>query len=647
MSGRGNLLSLFHKATDVSELSVSSGELGKDSGLDVEHSVSSGEYRRIARNEISKDLASAFETVNVSMGRGRGNFLQCFKVDAQDPKTEKHQTPFPSTQKIVTNITAKKVETSDESVASSNSRTGLFCPNVTQGKKGNHDFFQILQSYSHYTSNLGTPVNLVCNYIELKFEPNKGVYMYEVSFNPPVDSSHLRMKYLNEHRTKIGGTKIFDSVTLYLPILLQDNLTTLFSKSVDNTDIEIRLLFKRKESLKNCLQLYNILFDRVMKTLNYIKFDRKHFDPSQPKVIPMAKLEVWPGLVTAVDVYDGGLMLCCDVSHRLLCQKTVLDMLIEIYQHDKSSYQDKAKKFLIGNIVLTRYNNRTYKIDDICFSQNPHSKFETRTGSCTYLEYYKSHHNINIKDERQPLLISLKHARRNDTSNTDDIRFSLIPELCFLTGLHDEIRSDKKLMREISSCSSVSPNQRILALDNFIKNVNKNDEAKAILENWGLSLVRTDQSLVGRKIDAEKILFANNTVLAGPTSDFSRDVCNNVILEIIDLRNWILIHYKNDLRSAKALVNNMERCCESFGMKVCKPKIVSLELDRVDTYVDALRRNINTDTQIVVCICPTSRDDRYNAIKKICCSESPIASQVIYFNSFSMVVLCMTLVEAL
>ena len=32
--------------------------------------------------------------------------------------------------------------------------------------------------------------------------------------------------------------------------------------------------------------------------------------------------------------------------------------------------------------------------------------------------------------------------------------------------------------------------------------------------------------------------------------------------------------------------------------------------------------------QLVVVICPTSRDDRYSAIKKLCCVECPIPSQV-------------------
>jgi len=31
---------------------------------------------------------------------------------------------------------------------------------------------------------------------------------------------------------------------------------------------------------------------------------------------------------------------------------------------------------------------------------------------------------------------------------------------------------------------------------------------------------------------------------------------------------------------------------------------------------------------MVVCIFPTSRDDRYAAVKKLCCVDSPVPSQV-------------------
>ncbi|KAH8262836.1 hypothetical protein KR044_000811 [Drosophila immigrans] len=625
MSGRGNLLSLFKKKDEASETSAGSVDRTKDSGLDGDQSLSSAEYRRIARDNVASELSTAFQNVvNVSSGRGRGRgqFLQSFLAGGAQPLADINTTS--SSEGICSDAPLNKLETSVEKAASGHNQNiaanvktciptpGLFLPNQIYGTKGNH-------------------LNLSSNYICLNSDPSKGVYLYEVRFSPNVDSVHLRIKYLNEHKDKFGGTKTFDGSILFLPILLKEDLTTYVSKTAENSEIEIRLLFKKKESLKNCIQLYNILFDRIMRTLNFVKFDRKHFDPTQPKVIPIAKLEVWPGYVTAVDEYDGGLMLCCDVSHRLLCQKTVMEMLIEIYQHNKNYYQEQAKKYLVGSIIITRYNNRTYRIDDICFSENPQSKFETRTGSYSYIEYYKTHHNINIKDSKQPLLISVKQQRKNETADKkeDEIRYCLIPELCYLTGIHDEIRADKKLMREISTFTRVSPNQRILALEKYIKNVSDNEDTKQILANWGLSLAKSNANVVGRKLLDEQIYFAKKTVCSGPNADFTRDATSSELLEIIHMENWVLIHHKNDLRAAKSLMQHMEQCCAAFGMRINKPKILALDQDRVDSYVDALRRNITGQTQIVVCICPSSRDDRYSAIKKICCAELPVASQVI------------------
>ncbi|XP_030079059.1 protein argonaute-3 isoform X2 [Drosophila hydei] len=626
MSGRGNLLSLFHKMTETAEVSQSTQEHTNVRELYAEPSALREEYQRTAKNTTTIDLAASCNGLSISNGRGRANLLHFFKNDSYKIQNEKNKSDLSSSLEGLASQDQNKICTLKEStdlnsdinknINPSILGSEFFCPNTIYGTKG-------------------SLVNLSCNYISLRSDPMKGIYLYEVRFSPAVDSLHLRMKYLNEHNKKFGDIKAFDGTTLYLPILLQSELTTFISKSFDNKDIEIRILFKKKESLKNCKQLYNILFDRVMKTLNYVKFDRKQFDPSRPKIIPTAKLEVWPGYVTAVDEYDGGLMLCCDVSHRLLCQRTVLDMLVEIYQNNKSNYQDKAKNYFVGSVIITRYNNRTYRIDDICFSQNPCSQFETRMGSNSYMDYYKNYHNITIKDAKQPLLISLKQSKKYSFSNTGNIQFCLIPELCYLTGLHDEIRADKKLMREIATFTSVTPNQRIIALNKYLKNVSENDDARKILENWGLSLQKNNDNIVGRRIGAELIYFAKQCVSAGLSAEFSKDAVRNEMLEIVHLNNWVMIHHKNDLKAAKSFLHNMQRCCEAFGMNIRKPNIISLENDRIDIYVDALRRNISTQTQIVVCICHTSRDDRYSAIKKICCSEIPVASQVINSKTLS------------
>uniref|UniRef100_A0A1A9V619 Piwi domain-containing protein n=1 Tax=Glossina austeni TaxID=7395 RepID=A0A1A9V619_GLOAU len=462
----------------------------------------------------------------------------------------------------------------------------------------------------------GTPINLVCNYIRINSDPNKGIYVYEVRFVPNIDSKRLRRQYLNEHSVKFGGTKTFDGVILYLPILLNDELTTYVSKACDGSDIEIRILFKRKELLKDCMQFYNILFDRIMATLNYVRFDRRQFDPASSIVFPQHQLEVWPGYVTAVDEHEGGLLLCCDVSHRLLCQKTILETLLEIFRRKPKNFQETAKKALLGAAIITRYNNKTYRIDDICFEKNPLSTFTFKEGTVSFLDYYRKNYNIEIKDKNQPLLISIKKQRMPQRSQGEDIIICLIPELCYVTGLRDDIRADHKLMREIAMFTCLSPAERINALKKFYTNIDNSPESRKILSDWGLSLVQNYEKISGRQLDEERVFIDGKLVPVGPKADFSKYLVNNKLLDAIAIKNWLLIYCEKDSKAAISFCEHIRADTNSFGIIVERPQIVTINNDRIESYVNALRKNIKKETQIVVCICSTNCNDRYIAIKK-------------------------------
>lgn len=50
---------------------------------------------------------------------------------------------------------------------------------------------------------------------------------------------------------------------------------------------------------------------------------------------------------------------------------------------------------------------------------------------------------------------------------------------------------------------------------------------------------------------------------------------------------------------------------------------VALESDRTDQYTQAINRYVTPQTQLVVCMLPNNRKDRYDAIKKLCCVDRP------------------------
>jgi len=96
----------------------------------------------------------------------------------------------------------------------------------------------------------------------------------------------------------------------------------------------------------------------------------------------------------------------------------------------------------------------------------------------------------------------------------------------------------------------------------------------------------------------------------------------------VDLVRWMVIHAPRDTRLANDFVGMMRKIGPQMGIEVCVPRIAALWNDHTDSYLHVLRENINPSLQLVVIIFPTARDDRYAAVKKLCCSDMPIASQV-------------------
>ena len=67
----------------------------------------------------------------------------------------------------------------------------------------------------------------------------------------------------------------------------------------------------------------------------------------------------------------------------------------------------------------------------------------------SYIDYYKRQYSIDIKDLDQPLLINrpkIKSASEQEVTKL----ICLIPELCMMTGMTDTMRSDFRIMKEVT-----------------------------------------------------------------------------------------------------------------------------------------------------------------------------------------------------
>nr|ANZ54961.1 piwi 2 [Fimbriaphyllia ancora] len=481
----------------------------------------------------------------------------------------------------------------------------------------------------------GKQTSLSANFIPIRFIERK-IYQYHVSYSPDIDSRKARHGLLKAHSDLLGTASAFDGSILFLPKELEKPTTVLESEGTrDGSKVTLTVTLTRVVPPDDCLQLLNIIFRRVMKLLQLKQVGRYYYDPNRPASIPQHKIELWPGYITSIQCYEGGMMLLCDVSHRLLRTETVYEFLNELYQRKKERFEEETKRQLVGNIVLTRYNNKTYRIDDVAFDQNPRCTFTFHTGEeMSYMDYYRKVYNKELQDPEQPLLVHRPKDREIQRGKKPGL-VCLIPELCYITGLTDAVRQDFRVMKDIAAHTRVSPMQRQQAMMKFIDNINSCPEALHELTSWGVQLDQTMLRTEGRQLPLEKIILGSSQFQSSPQADWGQQAVKEQVITPVPLRKWLVFFVNRDKSKAIDFINMMKKVTPAMGIQVLDPLPVEMPNDRTETYLRNIRENLTPEIQMVVIIFPTSRDDRYSAVKKLCCVESPVPSQVINAKTIS------------
>lgn len=618
-------------AVSPAAISVGRGSLGR--GAFLQGVLQGATTSNVARGQPT-GAAQPARSVPVSGGRGVANLQALLQTVGRGGGITGPTVPPPMPQ--VTPQISQSTATTPKETPAPSVVTQSGAPSQGSSEPPSNRLSRMALDPSpvvHKSGTSGKQISLSGNYIRINCR-NSGVYQYHVHFSPSIDSKNMRFKLVNNVRDVIGFTKAFDGFILYLPHRLPEQETVLHSKRpTDGVDVTITIRLTKVITPEQCVALYNIIFRRIMNILEMVQVGRYYYNPRTPSTVPQHRLEVWPGYITSVSQNEGGLMLLVDASHRVLRTETVLQLMKTTVQKNPSGFQDECTRSLVGTIVLTRYNNKTYRIDDILWAKTPQHTFKTSSGSeLSFVDYYSNAYHKEISDLEQPLLLHRPKKKQLPGGKVPEKSeaICLIPEFCYLTGLTDELRQDFRVMKDLASHTRVTPEQRVATMRKFINAVNGNPEAKKELDNWGLSFADNTIDIDGRLAPQEKIIFGGNfTCMAGPQADWGRDATRNKVLTAVDLRNWTVLFSKRDAGKASEFINMMQTCCRQMGIQCNKPTCCELHDDRVDTLSRSLRDNINPSVQCMVVICPTSRDDKYNAIKKICCVEMPVPSQVI------------------
>ncbi|KAF4011631.1 hypothetical protein G4228_003101 [Cervus hanglu yarkandensis] len=361
----------------------------------------------------------------------------------------------------------------------------------------------------------GSPVMLFSNHVRLKSCSQKHLYKYNVIYTPDIEDGRKREALLSELEKLLGNRCIYDGKSLLLPHSLGEMKKEVVSK-LKNEPVTITFELSRElqSTSPDCLRYYNILFRKMLEKMDLNQIGRNYYNKNKKTEFNEYRLEIWPGYVTSILPYEIGLTLCADVSHKLLRMETAYDLIS--HTHEKARGEDAKEKILrelVGSSVLTKYNNRTYRVDDIIWEMSPSSTFTKSDGSeISFVDYYKERYGTVVTTLNQPLLIT-KGKWKKSRQDTSHQPIMLVPELCHLTGLTDDMRKDYRMMRDLSTHTRMDPDRRQHKLLTFMDALRKNNTVQKELRDWNLELEGGFLSFSGRTLQDVRIHQGRRMVL--------------------------------------------------------------------------------------------------------------------------------------
>ena len=247
------------------------------------------------------------------------------------------------------------------------------------------------------------------------------------------------------------------------------------------------------------IQIYNIIVRQCLRDLNLEEMGRYYYDSSLAKKYPDVRLEIWPGYKTSLRQHERQLLLCVEMTNKVLRAETAWNII------RGARDEREIKNELLGAIVMTQYNKKTYRIDDIKFNESPMKSFEMQKQKITLAQYYHEKYGLGISDMSQPILYS--KPKRKEIRRGMAQSIALIPELCIMTGLKDSQRKNFQLMKILSDQLQLNPTKRVEQIEGFYKKLEEKHIIQKVLVPAGLQLGRELVRLDGHTLPAETIHF--------------------------------------------------------------------------------------------------------------------------------------------
>nr|Q2Q5Y8.1 RecName: Full=Piwi-like protein 2; AltName: Full=SMEDWI-2 [Schmidtea mediterranea]ABB77338.1 PIWI-like protein 2 [Schmidtea mediterranea] len=538
----------------------------------------------------------------------------------------------------------------------------------TRGKMGNRGglrgTFRIVEpnlqpaDITEKTGNIGRTVKLQSNFTKFSVLRSEKFMMYDSVFSQVGLSPKVKLQFIVRvcQENKLPGAFCFDGRRLFTSEKWHGE-SDIQEFSHDEKKMTLRLVSTILPETEEYYQMINVLLNNLQVMLGQERIGKGYFlSPnitkdevprnSGPTFFETNSFKVLGGFGTTLQrgtkpTGELTTLLYIERINRVLNDNSVM-----------KAYNRRSIDQLIGRDIITKYNNKTYRISEIK-EMNVDEKFEMGGRTLSYAEYFKERYNIRLTQGDQPFVLTrVKKPMRRERKKKDeegvekekekeapeekDMTLNIPGELCFLCGFSDQEKSNMDLQKNLGCVLKREPRERlddIPAYCNWIKN---SDAATGMCNKWQLKIDNKPLEIEGRELPPCDVISGGSKInekmgddwkFGRVQFDIKRDRKHEIDVVIVDRNDFQYKNFMNDVeqelrnmridaRVGKVNTcgpNDVERCLNDAarsGSGCAKMALVFVPDDRVYAKVKSFTMSTGLLTQCVTTRNGTNRNDK-------------------------------------
>uniref|UniRef100_A0A1I7UZW8 Piwi domain-containing protein n=1 Tax=Caenorhabditis tropicalis TaxID=1561998 RepID=A0A1I7UZW8_9PELO len=484
------------------------------------------------------------------------------------------------------------------------------------------------------------------NFIPIEMEKvDYSIYQYHVEFDPTVDSKHMRERMLLHPNVtdEIGRYHVFDGMILYLTTEWQQNQE--IEVPHPKTEDLIKVIFKQTNRflLDNAqtINIFNTIIRRCFDEMQLTQLGRHYFNSKDARTVREYNMSILPGYETAIRMYEEKLMLCVENRFKMVRRDSMLSLFrneMQACQNNRMRVLEKMNEMYGGTTIITLYNNKLHRFTRLDWSITPMSEFQKDGENITLKRYFKDQYDKDITVDDQPIIIS--EGKPKQPGEPPQINY-IVPELCYPTGLTDEMRKDFRMMREIATHTRMSPQQRLQETRKLLGQFHENDKVRSCLQYWGIRLDEDLARVNARVLKSEPLLAEGTKKYEGRNAEWARGIKECGVYRGSNMTNWIVVGPSsgNSGMLAQKFIGEAMRLGNTLRVATGDPMCVPITGVTPNDYLDGVKRAIQQvngeKVHMLVVLLVDDNKTRYDSLKKFLCVECPIPNQCVNLRTLA------------